>query len=81
MIVPGVSTSSVLIAPDRADTRRSAGQHYSLLLTVDPILIEAAQRLRYDVFSTEPGFALATDAAAVMASSLRNGSCDASCAC
>lgn len=63
MIVPGVSTSSVLIAPDRADTRRSAGQHYSLLLTVDPILIEAAQRLRYDVFSTEPGFALATDAA------------------
>ncbi len=63
MIVPGVSTSSVLIAPDHADTRRSAGQHYSLLLTADPILIEAAQRLRYEVFSTEPGFALNDESA------------------
>ena len=51
-------TASVLIAPDHTDTRRLAGPRYSLLLTTDPTLIEAAQRLRYEVFSTEPGFAL-----------------------
>jgi putative hemolysin len=28
------------------------------LLSTDPVHVEAAQRLRYDVFSTEPGFAL-----------------------
>lgn len=54
-------TASVLIAPDHADTRRLAGPRYSLLLTTDPTLIEAAQRLRYEVFSTEPGFALRND--------------------
>lgn len=50
-----VSTGSVLIAADRPSTDTP---RYSLLLSTDPALIEAAQRLRYDVFSTEPGFAL-----------------------
>src|ERR1044072_2746745 len=31
---------------------------YTLLLSTDPALIEAAQRLRHDVFTSEPGFAL-----------------------
>lgn len=54
-----MSTGSVLIAPDPTppapgnDTPR-----YSLLVSTDPALIEAAQRLRYEVFSTEPGFTL-----------------------
>ncbi|MGI9125079.1 MAG: GNAT family N-acetyltransferase [Mycobacterium sp.] len=58
-----MSTASVLIAPDHTETRRAAGPRYTLLLTSDPTLIEAAQRLRYDVFSTEPGFALDNDTA------------------
>ena len=53
-----MSTASVLIAADpttpSADTPR-----YTLLLSTDPALIEAAQRLRHDVFTSEPGFALA----------------------
>jgi len=56
-----MSTSSVLIAPDHTDTRRSAGPRYTLLLTNDSTHIEAAQRLRCEVFSTEPGFAFADD--------------------
>lgn len=56
-----MSTASVLIAPDHTDTRRLSGPRYSLLLTTDPTFIEAAQRLRYEVFSTEPGFALRND--------------------
>jgi len=59
--VLAMSASSVLIAPDHAETRRSAGPRYSLLLTTAPDLVEAAQRLRYEVFSTEPGFALRSD--------------------
>ena len=51
-----MSTVSVLIAPDHADTRRITGPRYTLLLTTDPATVEAAQRLRHDVFSTEPGF-------------------------
>jgi putative hemolysin len=57
-----MSTASVLIAADpptpSADTPR-----YTLLLSTDPALIEAAQRLRHDVFTSEPGFSLvgATD--------------------
>ncbi|MCB1291025.1 GNAT family N-acyltransferase [Mycolicibacterium sp.] len=53
-----MSTSSVLIAPDHTETRGLPGPRYSLLLSSDPGLIEAAQRLRYEVFSTEPGFTL-----------------------
>jgi putative hemolysin len=56
--VLAMSTASVLIAADQpsADTPR-----YSLLLSTDPALIEAAQRLRHDVFTAEPGFALTDD--------------------
>jgi len=56
--VQHMSTASVLIAPDHTETRRSAGPRYTLLLTNDSADIEAAQRLRYEVFSTEPGFTL-----------------------
>jgi putative hemolysin len=62
-----VSTASVLIAADQpggpAATTSSSGPRYTLLLSTDPALIEAAQRLRHDVFTSEPGFALegATD--------------------
>jgi putative hemolysin len=52
-----MSTASVLIAADppalSSDTPR-----YTLLLSTDPALIEAAQRLRHDVFTSEPGFAV-----------------------
>ena len=56
-----MSIESVLIPsqePDRSATRSPAEPRYSLLLSTDPIHVKAAQRLRYDVFSTEPGFAL-----------------------
>ena len=55
-----MSTASVLIAADQptstADTPR-----YTLLLSTDSQLIERAQRLRYHVFTSEPGFALAAE--------------------
>ena len=55
-----MSTASVLIAADQptasADTPR-----YTLLLSNDPALIEGAQRLRYEVFTAEPGFELKDD--------------------
>ncbi|MCX2933953.1 GNAT family N-acetyltransferase [Mycobacterium sp. CVI_P3] len=56
-----MSTASVLIAPDRNESAALRGPRYSLLLSTDPALIEAAQRLRYQVFTTEPGFALPTE--------------------
>lgn len=55
-----MSTASVLIAPDEID-RAPAGSptpRYTLLLSTDATLIEAAQRLRHEVFTSEPGFAL-----------------------
>ncbi|BBY88123.1 ornithine-acyl[acyl carrier protein] N-acyltransferase [Mycolicibacterium tokaiense] len=56
--VLGMSTASVLIPAERplssADTPR-----YTLLLSTDADLIDAAQRLRHDVFTSEPGFTLA----------------------
>ena len=53
-----MSTASVLIAAD--PTTPTAGTpRYTLLLSNDPELIEAAQRLRHDVFTSEPGFSLA----------------------
>jgi putative hemolysin len=56
-----MGTESVLIAADKpaSGTRSTAEPRYSLLLSNDPAQVEAAQRLRYDVFSSEPGFALA----------------------
>lgn len=62
-----MSTASVLIAPDEIDHGRAASStavpRYTLLLSTDGALIEAAQRLRHEVFTSEPGFALrgATD--------------------
>lgn len=59
-----MSIASVLIPsdkPDGATTASSAGPRYSLLLSTDPSMIEAAQRLRYDVFTSTPGFALPTN--------------------
>src|SRR5258705_3034554 len=53
-----MSTASVLIAADPS-TPTTDTPRYTLLLSTDPALIEAAQRLRHDVFTSEPGFALA----------------------
>lgn len=56
-----MSIASVLIPSDKPHgvaTGSSTGPRYSLLLSTDPSMVEAAQRLRYDVFSTTPGFAL-----------------------
>jgi putative hemolysin len=52
-----MSTASVLIPAE--ETHRASTPRYTLLLSTDPTLIDAAQRLRHDVFTTEPGFALA----------------------
>lgn len=55
-----MSIASVLIPSDKPDgaATSSSGPRYSLLLSTDPGLIEAAQRLRYDVFASTPGFTL-----------------------
>ena len=50
-----MSTASVLLATDRYE---AAAPKYTLLLSTDSNLIEDAQRLRYDVFTSEPGFEL-----------------------
>jgi putative hemolysin len=56
-----MSTASVLIAADQSTESADVPQ-YTLLLSTDPELIDAAQRLRYDVFTSAPGFSLpATD--------------------
>jgi len=57
-----MSTASVLIAADEVGgaTPSATGPRYTLLLSTDPALIDAAQRLRHDVFTSEPGFALET---------------------
>jgi putative hemolysin len=59
-----MSIASVLISSDKPDgapaqAPTSAGPRYSLLLSTDPSLIEAAQRLRHDVLTSTPGFTLA----------------------
>jgi putative hemolysin len=58
-----MSTASVLIAADEAagGARNASGPRYTLLLSTDPTLVEAAQRLRYEVFTSEPGFELKDD--------------------
>lgn len=53
-----MSTSAVLIAPDRTDNGGSTEPRYTLLLSTAPHQIEAAQRLRQEVFAGEPGFAV-----------------------
>lgn len=52
-----MSTASVLIAADQP-TSTSDTPRYTLLLSTDTALIEEAQRLRYQVFTAEPGFEL-----------------------
>ena len=52
-----MSTASVLIPAE--ETQRASTPRYTLLLSTDPALIDAAQRLRHNVFTTEPGFRLA----------------------
>lgn len=47
--------SNVLLT---ADSQEASAPRYSLLLSTDPALIEEAQKLRYDVFRSEPGFTL-----------------------
>jgi putative hemolysin len=56
-----MSVASVLIPADDIDqaTSGTPGPRYTLLLSTDPAHIEAAQRLRHDVFTSEPGFAMA----------------------
>lgn len=51
-----MSTASSVLIP--ADTPSGGTPTYSLLLSTDPDLIDAAQRLRHEVFTSEPGFAL-----------------------
>jgi putative hemolysin len=55
-----MSTASVLIAADPETDLQAGtpGPRYTLLLSTDSALIDAAQRLRHDVFTSEPGFAL-----------------------
>ncbi|BBZ45123.1 GNAT family N-acetyltransferase [Mycobacterium parmense] len=57
-----MSVASVLIPSEKPDNPAvdSAAPRYSLLLSTDASMIEAAQRLRYDVFTSTPGFALPT---------------------
>lgn len=56
-----MSTASVLIAADETVSAASGGTgpRYTLLLSTADDLIDAAQRLRHQVFTSEPGFALA----------------------
>lgn len=58
--VLAMSTASVLIAADETGnaTAGTSGPRYTLLLSNDSALIDAAQRLRHDVFTSEPGFGL-----------------------
>ncbi len=53
-----MSTASVLIAADQPTTTSSTPR-YTLLLSTDPTLIDAAQALRHQVFTSEPGYELA----------------------
>lgn len=58
--VLAMSTASVLIAADESGGAAggTTGPRYTLLLSNDSALIDAAQRLRHDVFTSEPGFGL-----------------------
>ncbi|MCW2735100.1 MAG: phosphohistidine phosphatase [Mycobacterium sp.] len=52
-----MSTASVLIAADKP-TATADAPRYTLLLSTDTALIDDAQRLRHEVFTSEPGFDL-----------------------
>ncbi|RMI35428.1 GNAT family N-acetyltransferase [Nocardia stercoris] len=51
-----MTTSSVLTAPARTSASGVAGPQYSLVVSSDAEHRIAAQRLRYQVFASEPGF-------------------------
>ncbi|HEY7053093.1 MAG TPA: GNAT family N-acyltransferase [Mycobacterium sp.] len=51
-----MSSASVLRA---AEKPAAAAPRYALLLSRDPAIVEEVQRLRYEVFTSEPGFVLA----------------------
>src|SRR3954468_7045339 len=53
-----MSTASVLIAADDTDSVAADSPRYTLLLSTEPSLVDAAQRLRHEVFTSEPGFEL-----------------------
>ncbi|KQY10335.1 phosphohistidine phosphatase [Mycobacterium sp. Root135] len=57
-----MSTASVLIAADQPTAGSSNASattpRYTLLLSTDPALVDDAQRLRHEVFTSEPGFDL-----------------------
>lgn len=53
-----MSTASVLIAPDEIRGGATPAPRYTLLLTTEAAHIEDAQRLRHEVFTSEPGFTL-----------------------
>lgn len=55
-----MSTASVLVRADEPTV--PTGPRYTLLMSADAVLVEAAQRLRHQVFSAEPGFTLTNDA-------------------
>jgi putative hemolysin len=55
-----MSTASVLIAADHPTTTADTPR-YTLLLSTDAALIDDAQRLRHEVFTSEPGFDLTDD--------------------
>jgi putative hemolysin len=52
-----MSAASVLIPADQPSSTAGTPR-YTLLLTTDTGLVQQAQRLRYQVFTSEPGFAL-----------------------
>jgi len=57
-----MSTASVLIAADQpaagSSNASATTPRYTLLLSTDPTLVDDAQRLRHEVFTSEPGFDL-----------------------
>ncbi len=73
-----MSVDSVLIPADKSasGTTSSTEPRYSLLLSTDPTLIESAQRLRYDVFSNEPGYTLTGQDAAGLDTDRFDEHCD-----
>lgn len=73
-----MSIESVLIPAEKPASGRgsSTEPRYSLLLSTNPTVIEAAQRLRYDVFSSEPGFTLTGPQAAGLDADRFDEHCD-----
>lgn len=53
-----MSIASVLV-PAQRSAQHAGAPRYTLLLSTDAELVDTAQRLRHDVFTSEPGFSLA----------------------